>query len=282
MADDNKIRPNKGAMWYMQMQCDYFDLDFNNTFSGMVSTAFGFVGFIKSYIASQYDKKVRSTQIKIKVNILLATIDDERFSTLDDVIDISKKLMTLKKLDHFEVSEDKKFVSFRIDKMLKWLDIHSKNAMKKEIRFEQLRACADELGIPEVSINDSTRDEWCEYMYTKHFSKAETLKKNGFVLEPKYERLGNFNSGTDYLDTSKSKIHKEKDSKENGMVSLESNKESSNKGESDWQVIDSDSTVLKLRHKENKQTFEITDSDIISDHSLTLQEKITKQVSRRL
>tara|TARA_R110000803_G_scaffold118375_3_gene186761 strand:- start:783 stop:1676 length:894 start_codon:yes stop_codon:yes gene_type:complete len=288
-SDDNKIRPNKGAMWFMQMQSDYFDLDFNNTFSGMVSTAHGFNGFIKAYITANYQKTVRSSEIKIKIMSLISTLDDDKLATIEDIKDISQKFMALGRLNTFQISKDKKFVSFGIDKMLQYLDIHSKNATKKQMRFEQLQACADELGIPEVSINDSTRDEWCEYMYTKHFSKAETLKKNGFVIESKWERLGSFNSGTDYLDTSKTKskkeIHKGKDSKGNQITSFKSNNKDIGKEdvEEDWEVLECDSSIMQLRHKKDSAIeFEITDSDIIANHSLTLQEKVTKQLSRRL
>ena len=122
-SDDNKIRPNKGAMWFMQMQSDYFDLDFNNTFSGMVSTAHGFNGFIKAYITANYQKTVRSSEIKIKIMSLISTLDDDKLATIEDIKDISQKFMALGRLNTFQISKDKKFVSFGIDKMLQYLDM---------------------------------------------------------------------------------------------------------------------------------------------------------------
>ena len=287
-SEDNKIRPTKGAMWFMQMQSDYFDLDFNNTFSGMCCTAHGFNGFIKAYITANYQKTVRSCEIKVKIMNLISTIDDTKLSTLEDVKDVAKKFMTLGRIDSFEISKDKVFISFKIEQMLKNLDIHSKNETKKQLRKEQLQACAEQLGIPEVSINDSSRDEWIEYMYTKHFSLASTLKKNGFELEPKWERLGDFNKSVNYLDTSKNKtkkkIDREEKKKTKESTSFISNNRSIGKEdvEEEWDTAECDSNILRLRHKVEGIEFEITDSDIIADHSLTKQEKITKQVSRNL
>ena len=46
--------------------------------------------------------------------------------------------------------------------------------------------------------------------------------------------------------------------------------------------MDSDSSILKFKHIKTGVMIDITDSDIISDHSLTKQEKITKQLDRKL
>jgi len=275
-----KIRPNKGAMWYMQMQSDYFDSDFNNTFSGMVSTAHGFLGFIKSYITANWDKKIRSTEVKIKTAVLIATLDDDRLETIEDVTKISQQFMALGKLDSFQVSKDKKFLTFGIKKMLEWLDIFSKNEVKRELRLENLYVRAEQLNIPN-SISDSSADEWVEYMYTKHHTLAETKKKNGFVILKKWEDFGECEKDVDYSKkTSKSKakkeIHKGDDSKINHIASLDANKKNNTNGQDDWEVLEQDSSLLSVRHKSTKQQLAITDTDIIADSSLTLQEKITK------
>ena len=75
-----------------------------------------------------------------------------------------------------------------------------------------------------------------------------------------------------------------KESKTKEITSFISNNRSIGKEdvEEEWDTIDCDSNILRLRHKVKGIEFEITDSDIIGDHSLTKQEKITKQVSRQL
>jgi hypothetical protein len=296
--DDNKIRPNKGAMWFMQMQSDYFDSDFNNTFSGITCTAHGFLGFIKSYIASNWDKKTRLTEVKIKTKVLIATIDDERLSTVEDVTKISQSFMALGRLDSFQVSEDKKFLTFGIRKMLQWLDIFSKNELKKQERLENISACAESLNIPH-GLNDSTRDEWIQYIFTLHYTLEKTRKKNGFTRIPEYDNYGEYDMNYDYIKgeylktTSKKQIHKGKDSKVKQITSFISNNRSNNKDTSnslpkerrgvfDWKVIDSDSSMIHLRHTQKDDEYWITDETIINDQSLTLEEKYNKQIRKEL
>ena len=292
--DDNKIRPSKGAMWYMEMTDNCFDLDFDNMFSGMNCTAQGFIKIIKAYITKQYDKKIRSMQIMIGTNKFIANLDDTRFETLEDIMDISKKMVTVKRLTGFQVSKDKKFLTFEILGHLKHLDIFSKNETKKQIRFENLYARAEQLGVP-LTMNDSSADEWCEYMFEKYFTSAETKKKNGFVIQKTWEDFGTFNPKADYLieeeikDNSKSdtklEIHKGKERKIKDMTPVVSNNNSNTTSQSedcDWQTVSSTSELVKLKHKTRGLEFKITHSDIIEDGSLTLQEKVNKQVGRQL
>jgi len=284
--DDNKIRPSKGAMWYMEMTDNCFDLDFDNMFSGMNCTAQGFIKIIKAYITKQYDKKIRSMQIMIGTNKFIANLDDTRFETLEDIMDISKKMVTVKRLTGFQVSKDKKFLTFEILGHLKHLDIFSKNETKKQIRFENLYARAEQLGVP-LTMNDSSADEWCEYMFEKYFTSAETKKKNGFVILKKWEDFGECEKDVDYSKktskkTSKSKenkaIHKGEHINSNDIAPLGASNSSNTNGQSDcdWEVIKNTSSLLSLRHKRTQQPLQIIDTDIINDQSLTLQEKVTE------
>ena len=282
--EDNKIRPTKGAMWFMQMQNDYWDSDFNNTFSGITCTAHGFLGFIKSYIALNWCKLVRSTEVTIKANVLIATIDDDRLATLEDVTDMSQKFMVLRRLDTFQVSEDKKFITFGIKKMLKWLDIHSKNEVKREIRMENINACADKLSIPH-SLNDSTRDEWVQYIYTLHYTLEKTRKKNGFTRDAKFDAYGEYDKDYNYVNeslniTSKNPIHKGKDIKEDKRAYLSSNNNSNNRGQFEWEHVDSDASHIKLRNSRTQDEYYITDSDLVNDSNKTLEEKYYLQFNR--
>ena len=286
-----KIRPNKGAMWYSQMQSDYFDSDFNNTFSGMVSTAHGFLGFIKSYITANWDKKKRETEVKVKTAVLIATLDDDRLGTVEDITKISQQFMALGKLDSFQVSKDKKFLTFGINKMLEWLDTFAKNEVKKELRLEYLYVRAEQLNIPN-SISDSSADEWVQYMYTKHYTLAETKKKIGFVILKKWEDFGECEKDVDYSkktskktskSNSKKAIHKGDDSNSHEIAPLGASNSSNttSQNECEWEVVENTNSLLSLRHKRTRQPLAIIDTDIIADHSLTLQEKVTEHTLRQ-
>ena len=130
-------------------------------------------------------------------------------------------------------------------------------------------------------------------MYEKYFTTQKTKTKNGFVIQKQWEEFGVFNPKADYLieeeikDNSKSdtklEIHKGKENIGNGITPLVSNTKdnTTSQNECDWEVVEQHSSLLSLRHKRTRQPLAIIDTDIIADHSLTLQEKVTEHTLRQ-
>ena len=80
--------------------------------------------------------------------------------------------------------------------------------------------------------------------------------------------------------TSKNPIHKGKDIKEDKRAYLSSNNNSNNRGQFEWEHVDSDASHIKLRNSRTQDEYYITDSDLVNDSNKTLEEKYYLQFNR--
>jgi hypothetical protein len=192
MSEDKKTRPRKGAMWFQQMTDDYFDIEYENMFEGCSSNARNLEGLIQSYIAKNWDKKIRTCVADIRTSTVLDKLNDDSID-LDVVKDISQKLLLLKRIDQFQMIENEKKIRYEIKGMLNRLDIYNKNEIRAEIRKEEIREEGIKLGVPH-SITDSSLDEFVEYVFIKIYTSDKQKEKSGFTLNPRFEKYLNQSS----------------------------------------------------------------------------------------
>ena len=175
MTDDTrKTRPSKGAMWWQQMTDEFFDIDFENVFEGESSNARNIELCICAFIAKNWDKKVRTCVIEVRLSTFIDKLNDESID-LNNIKDISQKLLVLNRIDQFQVLKKSKTTKllYEVKSMLPRLDNYNKQEILKENRLDEIRVMGESLGIPH-SINDSTLDEFIEYVYIKrHGTKKQ-------------------------------------------------------------------------------------------------------------
>jgi hypothetical protein len=210
---------------------------------------------LKALVSAQYNsEKEDCTTFEVRHTYLIGLL--EHSITQETLEEYLQAMLKKKVLQHIEVSEDSSII--RLDRIKDELDNWTKrteSAKQKAIKSEE-KVKEENEKIPTPFDDDESKNSISE----------ETTEK----LHP------TVHNNTSHNITKHNKHNT--DTKPIGLV-RDSN---SIEDEEDYITVDSDSSILKFKHIKTGAVIDITDSDIISDHSLTKQEKITKQIGRNL
>lgn len=254
-----KTRPSKGAMWWQQMTDEFFDIEFENMFEGKSSNARNIELCICAFISKNWDKKVRTCVIKIRLSTFIDKLNDESID-LDIIKDVSQKLLLLNRIDQFQVLKQGKTqkLLYEVKSMLPRLDNYNKQEILKETRLEEITAIAEFLEIPH-SINDSSRDEFVQYVYTKrHGSKKDKDSQlSNEVFEEYLKKYSNKDKNTGKDNKGQSGLSNNKEDKDNGNKKTSSSQAQSDQGSDDELMININGEDVPFSEYKNHMDKEI-------------------------
>ena len=228
MNNSDSPRPKNGALWWSELYTDYFDLEFNDMFSGELCTARGFYNIIKAYITKQHNSEQNTYKFRISVGRLLNDCDDVNM-TATKILEYSEKLLRYGWLSDFRVvKEDKEnhlktILEFgRID-MLKYFDTYTKTVTRQQNWLEGFSEFLERGLNIKPELNDSTHDECMEYAKIVKYGKKN--QRESLLRNKDWDN--HISVFEDSLKTRKTKVN-QSIVKENKVALLDSNKGSNN------------------------------------------------------
>jgi len=225
---DNKIRPDRGQLWWSELTDNFFDLNFAKHFRGRELIAQGFICKLKAFTSKHYKPEEDSFRWEIGTDYLIGNCNQKGFD-VKCVIDFSQTLLAIGKLSNFQITKDKDLCTFEILGLSDYLDTYNKRERLAIQRKSEIRIVGETLGLGH-STTDSTLDEFVEYVFVKRHGSP--TQKISLIPNDMFEHA--------LKSYSKLEQHKEKDIKVQDNIGLSntrkniySNKTSSSQAPSD-------------------------------------------------